>query len=320
MVTKAKPPPEPSKKPGIYFDIPINDYHAGPGVSKSQLDYIAKAPGLLQWARNAPRDEEARAAVDIGSALDAFLLEPDTFDDLFVVEYQAPACALNTADDMRTALDRLGIGYTTKDSKQALVAKLLEADPDAPVSDRLREQWEAGARGKTVLTTAEYRKVMLMRDSVMAHPDARRIIEAPGHVQASYYFTDPETGELCRCRPDKRAEIGGRMWTMDLKISADVDEFWRAVEAYRYDVQDQFYGHGTKTLTGEASPFVFTVVSSQRSAGRYPVRCYTLPGFMRDEGATKMRADLNKYAECKRAGIWPGIETVARPVWAKSAA
>lgn len=319
MISQGTAPPVASIAPGIYHGITNEDYHAGPGVSKSQLDYIAKAPGLLQWSRSAPRDVEARAAVDIGSALDAFLLQPDTFDDLFVVEFQPPSSALNTADDMRMALDKLGVAYTTKDSKQGLVAKLLEADPDAPVSDVLREQWAEGAKGKVVLTAAEYRKVMLMRDSVMAHPTARSLIEAPGHTQASYYFTDDETGELCRCRPDKRPELGGRAWTMDLKITSTIDEFWRACDDYRYDVQDAFYSHGTRTLTGEDSPFVFVAVSSVRDAARYPVRCFSLPAFMRDAGTEKMRADLNLYARCKRRGEWPGIEVVTRPPWARAA-
>lgn len=44
--------------PGIYYDISNEDYHAGDGVSKSQLDMVAKNPALLKWVKAAPEDEE----------------------------------------------------------------------------------------------------------------------------------------------------------------------------------------------------------------------------------------------------------------------
>ncbi|EDW1893143.1 exonuclease VIII, partial [Salmonella enterica subsp. enterica] len=43
-------------QPGIYYDIPNEAYHAGPGVSKSQLDDIADTPAIYLWRKNAPVD------------------------------------------------------------------------------------------------------------------------------------------------------------------------------------------------------------------------------------------------------------------------
>lgn len=62
-------------KPGIYFDISNEDYHAGDGVSKSQLDMVAKNPALLKWVQAAPEDEEKKSALDMGTALHCLLLE-----------------------------------------------------------------------------------------------------------------------------------------------------------------------------------------------------------------------------------------------------
>ena len=313
MVTQAKPPPGEAIAPGIYSDIPIDDYHAGPGVSKSQLDLLAKEPALLEWSRNAPRDEEARASVDIGQAVHSVLLQPDTFDQLFTVDFTAPKGAIVTADDARMALDERGIPYTAKDAKPTLITKLLDADPDAPVLDSLKEQWAAGAKGKIVLTAAEHRKVMLMRDSVMAHPFARSLIEAPGPVESSIYWIDRETGELCRCRPDKRAELGNMNPTVDLKTTDDVDRFYYSVEDYRYDVQDAFYSDGVEAHFGAREPFIFLAVSNRREAGRYPVRCWVLPDWQRVQGHDTMRRDLNLYHRCRTTGKWPGIGVCERP-------
>ena len=75
-------------KPGIYFDISNEDYHAGDGVSKSQLDMVAMSPALLKWQKSAPVDTEKLKALDMGTALHCLLLEPDEFDKRFIV---APA-------------------------------------------------------------------------------------------------------------------------------------------------------------------------------------------------------------------------------------
>ena len=71
--------------PGIYFDISNEDYHAGDGVSKSQLDMVAKNPALLKWVQAAPEDEEKKSALDMGTALHCLLLEPGEFDKRFIV-------------------------------------------------------------------------------------------------------------------------------------------------------------------------------------------------------------------------------------------
>ncbi|HBS1258763.1 TPA: exodeoxyribonuclease VIII, partial [Klebsiella pneumoniae] len=72
-------------KPGIYFDISNEDYHAGDGVSKSQLDMVALSPALLQWQKSAPVDTEKLKALDMGTALHCLLLEPEEFDKRFIV-------------------------------------------------------------------------------------------------------------------------------------------------------------------------------------------------------------------------------------------
>ena len=77
-----------SVKNGVYHNITNADYHAGPGVSKSQLDDIALDPAIYLWRKHAPVDTEKTAALDMGSALHCLLLEPDEFDKRFIV---APA-------------------------------------------------------------------------------------------------------------------------------------------------------------------------------------------------------------------------------------
>ena len=307
---------QPTFDPGIYPDIPESVYHASAGVSKSQLDLLHKAPALIEWSRNAPRDEEAHSAVDFGKAMHALLLEPDQFANRYIADFTAPPGTIVTTDDARARLDALGVAYANKDTKQSLIAKLLDFEPDAPVLDRLRAEWSLQASGKIVLTREEMRKMMLMRESVMAHPFARKLIEAPGQTEVSMYYTDRETGELVRCRLDKRCDLGnGVRVNLDVKMTEDPDDFWRSVEEYRYEVQDAAYTTATEELTGESCPFVFIAIGSKRNAGRFPVRTFVLPDWKRQEGRLAFRADLDTYHRCKTSGSWPGIEVLAPPPW-----
>ena len=70
------------------------------GVSKSDLDLIHKSPALLEWKKNAPR-EESEVAIT-GTALHAAVLEPEAF----AAEY----------------IKRPSFDLRTKDGKAALVA------------------------------------------------------------------------------------------------------------------------------------------------------------------------------------------------------
>lgn len=263
-------------QPGYYRGLPNEDYHSGPGISKSTLDLAHKSPALVQWSRAAPRDD-AVGAVDIGDAFHAILLEPERF----AAEYAAAP-----------AVDR-----RTKIGKETWESFLAESD------------------GKTVLDDDDVHKLWLMRESAMAHPFARQLVEAAGDVEASIYWIDPETGLLCRCRPDKL--IPARRIVLDVKTCADVSRFETSIEEYRYHVQDAFYTEGYTRHFGEPpAAFLFLVVSTTRDAGRYPVRVKALIPSEKEAGRAAYRGDLDVIAECERTSIWPGIEMTSRPAWA----
>nr|DAR21317.1 MAG TPA: Exodeoxyribonuclease 8 [Caudoviricetes sp.] len=53
---------------------------------------------------------------------------------------------------------------------------------------------------------------------------------------------DPETGELCRTRPDK--QLKNHPVILDVKKVADMERFARHIEEFRYHVQDSMYRKG----------------------------------------------------------------------------
>lgn len=266
-------------KPGIYYDISNEAYHAGDGVSKSQLDMVALSPALLPWSKAAPVDEEKTKALDMGTALHCILLEPAEFDKRFIV---APEFNRRTT--------------AGKEDEAAFLR-------------------DVAGMGMTVMTNEQGRKLNIMRDSAMAHPAARWMLEADGYSEASMYWTDPETGELCRIRPDRY--LSQHPVIVDVKKVADMERFSRHVEEFRYHVQDAMYREGFKQVTGESPGFFFIAVSETIDCGRYPVRVFELDAQDIDTGHALFRRDLNTYHECRINNEWGGVETIKRPEWAR---
>ncbi|TKI03544.1 PD-(D/E)XK nuclease-like domain-containing protein [Martelella alba] len=266
-------------KPGIYHDITNADYHAGDGVSKSQLDDIAINPAIFQWRKYAPVDEEKTAALDMGTALHCMLLEPDEFDKRFIV---APE-----------------FNRRTNDGKAAEKAFLEDCS----------------GMGMTVMDAEQGRKLKLMRESALAHPAARWLLEADGYCESSFYWTDSETGELCRIRPDKY--LSDQPVIIDVKKVADMSRFQRHVEEFRYHVQDAMYREGYYQTLSEYPLFCFIAVSESIDCGRYPVRVFQLEKDDVSVGHDLFRQDLQTYHECRETGNWGGIEELSRPEWAK---
>lgn len=297
-------------KPGIY-NMSAADYHAGPGVSKSNLDLVHECPALLEWSRNAPTDDDTKSAVNIGTAFHALVLEPDVFSREYVVDFCPPDSAISSVEDLKGALSVRNVEFKASASKAALTKILLDADPEAPVTDALHEEWRKGVNGRTVLSAAEWKKLDLMRGSLMAHPMARWFVEAEGKSEQNFYAYDDDTSELIRSRMDRT--LSGRPIIVDLKTTGDIKRFEYSVQDYRYYVQDAFYTDIYQKVNGEKPNFVFLVVSTVRDRCRYPVRVLKLPPEQAQMGREEYHEDLRKYAECKATGVWAGIEFISLP-------
>ncbi|EJC1235493.1 PD-(D/E)XK nuclease-like domain-containing protein [Salmonella enterica] len=266
-------------KPGIYFDITNEAYHAGPGVSKSQLDDIADTPAIYLWRKNAPVDTEKTKSLDTGTAFHCRVLEPEEFSKRFIIAPEFNRRTSAGKEEENTFLE------------------------------------ECARTGRTVLTAEEGRKIELMYQSVMALPLGQWLVESAGYAESSVYWEDPETGILCRCRPDKI--IPEFHWIMDVKTTADIQRFRTAYYDYRYHVQDAFYSDGYRAQFSEIPTFVFLVASTTAECGRYPVEIFMMGEDAKLAGQREYRRNLQTLAECLNNDEWPAIKTLSLPRWAK---
>ncbi|EJX0400997.1 exodeoxyribonuclease VIII [Salmonella enterica] len=266
-------------QPSIYYDIPNEAYHAGPGVSKSQLDDIADTPAIYLWRKNAPVDTEKTKSLDTGTAFHCRILEPEEFNKRFIIAPEFNRRTSAGKEEEKTFLE------------------------------------ECARTGRTVLTAEEGRKIELMYQSVMALPLGQWLVESAGYAESSVYWEDPETGILCRCRPDKI--IPEFHWIMDVKTTADIQRFRTAYYDYRYHVQDAFYSDGYRAQFGEIPTFVFLVASTTAECGRYPVEIFMMGEDAKLAGQREYRRNLQTLAECLSNDEWPAIKTLSLPRWAK---
>lgn len=264
---------------GIYFDISNEDYHNSEGVSKSNLDDIAKCPAIYQWRKRAPENEDKKQALNMGTALHCLLLEPQEFDNRFAVK---------PVFDRRTTAGKSG--------HESFMNEFAES-------------------GKIIIDESDELKLRLMQENAFAHPTAKKLLDMDGYYESSIFWTDKETGKLCKIRPDKL--VKDKAMIIDVKKTADIDNFARSIEEYRYHVQDAMYCEGYKNHFGKIPHFVFIAVSETIDCGRYPVRVFVLDDYDKEIGYQLFRRDLNKYAECEDSNTWHGFEIIKRPDWAR---
>ncbi|MCG5279844.1 PD-(D/E)XK nuclease-like domain-containing protein [Providencia rettgeri] len=266
-------------KEGIYYNISNEDYHNGLGISKSQLDLINEMPAEYIWSKDAPIDEEKIKPLEIGTALHCLLLEPDEYYKRYKIGPD--------------------VNRRTNEGKKK----------EKEFFDMCEKE------GITPITHDDNRKLMIMRDSALAHPIAKWCLEADGVSESSIYWTDKETDVLCRCRPDRI--ITAHNYIVDVKSSGDIEKFDYEYYNYRYHVQDAFYSDGYKEVTGITPTFLFLVVSTKIDCGKYPVRTYVMSEEAKSAGRTAYKHNLLTYAECLKTDEWAGIRTLSLPRWAK---
>lgn len=260
--------------------ISNDEYHSGPGISKSGLDLVAKSP-LHYWAKYLDPEREKREptqAMIIGSAFDLIVCEPDEFSKKFFV--------------LPDGMIRRGKAW---------------------------DELEAANAGKDSLSFNEWTNINKMRNALMRQPVGRALFEK-GKFQQSFFWNDPLTEELVKCRPDFLTDD---LVVVDLKTatSAEFRDFQRSVVDYNYHVSSALTLDGIQQTLDlpEAEfpgPYVFCVIEKEPP---FAVAIFEADSNMLFEGRAQYQDCLLKYSACRKANSWPGypetIQTISLPKW-----
>lgn len=177
---------------------------------------------------------------------------------------------------------------------------------------------EHRAAGEVPISRADYTEVRGMADAVLTHPIAGPLLE-DGTPEQSLYAVDGPTGVWMRGRVDWAT--GSTRTLIDLKttVSADPDEWGRAIIRYGYALQREWYRSMWQALTGEHPTFLHILVEKQAP---YLTSVVELDAEWEAIGGLQMRQALDTYARCLDADEWPGypadVTLLGPPQWVSS--
>lgn len=213
-------------------------------------------------------EKEQTAALAFGTAAHKYILEPDEFWKQYCL---APE------------VDR-----RTKDGKATW------------------NQFIADLGDRSAISASDYATILEMHDAVMSNPTAAVLLKTGAH-EIPIEWTDGQTGEQCKCRPDCLTEYNGTKYIVDYKTtkSCEGNSFERSCRMYGYKLQAGMYTEGVFNHTFERYKFAFV---AQEKDPPYAARVYFCDDGFVDEGIEMFRDLIELYHECRISGSWPGYE------------
>lgn len=201
------------------------EYRKKEGISSSDLKRMMKSMAHWKYYHDNPEDSDTEA-LQFGRAYHKLMLEPDDFDNEFIVSPK---------------FDR-----RTKEGKVAY------------------EDFQKKADGKEVINEETYQKLLEMQVALYNTPFVKLLIK--GEHEKSFFWKDETTGIPCKCRPDSFGKIKDQYVAIDLKTTndAETDKFMKDALKFGYDIQACHYCEGLESTYKK--PFKFIFIAQEKTA------------------------------------------------------
>lgn len=269
-------------KPGLYPDMPAEEYHGIAAMSAGGLRRMRQSPAHFYGKQLDPNrpESEPTPAMKAGTLFHTVLFEPGEIDSRYIVK-------------------PYGLNLSTKEGKA----------------------WKASLpTGLEIIDADQFLKARTQAERVRALPDVAALLQ-DGAPEASAFWIDERTGELCKCRPDWTSTTRDGVILIDGKSCPDAspEGFARTAWNMSYLHTAAWYVDGYEAATGQkVLGYVFAAVEHEWP---YVAAPYMVPEDVLDMARAENRRLLDLYAECKRAGSWPGyaqgVQLITLPAWAQ---
>ena len=244
------------------------EYNALPGVRRSDLWLMNDSPEKYLYGTTHPAEQTP--ALVFGSAAHKMFLEPDTWNDEYVIMPQ---------------IDR-----RTKEGKAVW------------------EAFSTENAGKTIVSRDDFDTIKEMGNALLKNSVSREyMFVGHGENETPFSWVDPDTGDACKCKCDRLMLEDGRIVVVDYKTakSAQTDRFNAEIYKRGYHVQAAMYTEGVRISGGLSyrPRFVFVV---QEKEAPYAVNVIEVTEDVMNYGDQVYHQLLGKLHDCKEADIWEG--------------
>jgi len=285
-------------KPGIY-NIPDTEYFAAEGINNSGLKHLSRSPAHY-YAKCLDPDRPPDAptpSMQAGSSLHTAILEPHLFHSRH---------AILPADAPR------------RPSSAQINAK--NPSPQTKIDVRWWNDWNSLHGHKQIISAEEAARYLHVGELIRSHPEIMGYM-IKGTAEQSIFANDPETGILCKARPDWMTSIAGLNVVIDFKSTDDarIEAFQRTAYNFGYFQQAAFYTDVIR-WSGMDEVDLWLFVAFERDAP-HGIKVYEVQSNELYLGREQYSKALNLYTYCIDTGEWPSydtsIEALEFPKWAK---
>lgn len=234
----------------------------------SRSDLWQMSRSPLHYKYALENEEQTTPALLFGSAQHKMVLEPDEFYQEYAV--------------MPSGIDR-----RTKAGKEAY------------------EEFLRNAGDREVITGDQYFQIMEMLDALKTNTPAWELLQ--GKHEQSFFWKDPETGIMCKVRPDVITTYNGKPYLVDYKTTDSCADghFESSCKRYGYKFQAGMYTEGMFQNTFQEYGFAFV---AQEKTPPYASRVYLCDQDFINEGHDQFRTFLGMLKYCQDTGDWYGYE------------
>lgn len=268
-------------KPGVYKDLPNEDYHSAKAISKSNISLFKECATPAHYVVESAK-KKSKDYFDFGTAIHTILLEPEKLDE---------------------TVTEIPIEVLSKSGTKA---------------GKAWKEWKEAQGDIITLKESEMNKIYKIREQVFKNPENKQAAEllTGGEPEVSYFHQSNTYNYPLKCRPDY---VNGDI-IIDVKTSEDAspDIFGKQSANLHYHWSAYFTLKIMSIIEGKTfDDYRFLVVEKDEPFG---VMVYNINSKILKLAEIELERALAQLVSCYQLDYWPGYgckpSLLKLPYWA----